>query len=185
MKRILNFLTRIKNDSTGEKKDLCFGQTYYDFLDYAFSISDFFMLVYINNNGDEYSKIQKAFIRELSPYEVKQRTNPSWPGTKFTQSLYPEYELKYKIVFYRNDEKAKEILKKVDSINCWAPPNYPEDIAFFKGNKCRIETTIHEGIGAVLYATDEDIDFFTKYDMTKRVKWDDNGFYDYCDEELI
>ena len=119
-----------KNDE--QKKDYCYGKTYFDFLDYAFKRTDYFMLVYVNYYGKGYSQIKKSYRKALKPFEIKSRTNPSWPGT--LGQICPNTT--YKIVFYRNSEKAKGILKNVEGISQWTSPSYPEDLAFFKGNQC-------------------------------------------------
>ena len=96
--------------NNGEKD--CNGQLYVDFLDYAFSKSDFFMLVYINYNGKGYTKRQKNFKQSLKSFQVKSRTNPKWPGTLQTSSQ----NTTYKVIFYKTEQKAKDILKEVSGL---------------------------------------------------------------------
>lgn len=43
------------------KTDYCCGQVYYDFLDYAFSRADYFMLVYVNYYCNGYTAAQKYY----------------------------------------------------------------------------------------------------------------------------
>lgn len=149
MSKIIYF----NNDN--QQVDYCSGQVYFDFLDYAFAETDFFMLVYINYNGKGYTKTMKFFKDELKPFKIKSRTNTSWPGTPKTYSPNSTY----KIVFYRNCIKAKEILKKVNCLSDWSRPSHPQDLAFFKGNQCWFYSVGHEKIGAIINATDKDIDF--------------------------
>lgn len=64
------------------QKDNCFsGQAYKNFLDFAFERTDYFMLVYVNYNNKGFTSEMKYFQKKLLPYKVKNRTNPSWPGT--------------------------------------------------------------------------------------------------------
>ena len=86
----------------------CSGQYYDDFLDYAFSSNDYFMLVYVNYKQRGYTQTQSYFKKALSPYKVKTRTNPSWPGT--LRTIRPNAT--YQIVFYRTDDEAKKYLRK-------------------------------------------------------------------------
>ncbi len=133
----------------------CFDMNYYNFLDYAFSKTDYFMLVYVNYYGKGYTKTMKKFMETLKPYFVKSRTNPSWPGTLSVNSK----NSRYKVVFYKNSTEAKEILKKVNSLWCWRRPEYPQDLAFFIGNQCWFYSVGHERIAAIIRASEDDIEF--------------------------
>ena len=138
-----------------QKSDRCSGTTYEQFIDYAFKHTDFFMLVYVNYYNKGYTKKMKSFMKSLKPFQVKRRTNPSWPGTELT--ICPNTS--YKVVFYRTDEDAKEVLKHVFKISDWSCPENPQDLAFFKGNKCWFYSVGHEKIAGIIRADDEDVDF--------------------------
>ena len=84
-----------KNDD--QERDYCNGEVYEDFLDYAFSKTDYFMLVYINYYGEGYTSKQKYFKNALQKFKVKSRNNPSWPGTLNMVCK----NTTYKIVFYK------------------------------------------------------------------------------------
>lgn len=173
MKRILYFYTA--SFSGNEEIDICNDETYREFLDYAFEISNFFMLLYRNWYNRGYSEIQKSYMKDLGPFKVKSKIES-----------YPENASVYQYIFYKNNEKAKEILKKINLINYFNKPTFPENLSFFKENRCRIKTITHEGEGVVLDATDKDVDFFFKLGLSKSddIQYDETGFYDYCDEEL-
>lgn len=176
MDRIIYFTNN--NQTT----DCCSGNIYYEFLDYAFQRTDYFMLVYVNYYGKGYSKIMKAYKKALKPFEVKSRTNPSWPGTLKTICV----DTTYKIVFYKNDEKAKEILKKVSCISQWAGPSHPQDLAFFMGNKCWFYSVGHEKIAAIIHATKEDLEFLEQKGLALQInayKAKDN-YFDSYDEKI-
>lgn len=175
MEKVIYF----KNDE--QKKDYCTGQIYFDFLDYAFSKNDYFMLVYINYYGKGYTSKQKYFKDALKKYKVKSRNNPKWPGT--LQQNCPNTT--YKIVFYKTENEAKEILKKVMSLSDWSRPSFPEDLAFFKGNQCWFYSVGHEKIAAIIHATEEDINFLATNGLAEKHKAyipNDNYFsaYDEC-----
>ncbi|MBE6947497.1 MAG: hypothetical protein E7454_04525 [Ruminococcaceae bacterium] len=151
-------------DNENQTKDRCAGQAYYNFLDYAFSKTDYFMLVYVNYYGKGYSKETKRIMNDLSTFKVKSRTNPSWPGTLNTYTK----NTTYKIVFYRNTNEGKEILKQVKCLSDWTCPAYPQDLAFFKGGECWFYSVGHEKIGAIIGATEEDFIFLELNNLAKR-----------------
>ena len=110
--------------------DACSGQAYYDFIDYAFSICDYFMLVYVNYCGKGFTKTMKAFRKALSPYRVKSRSNASWPGTHRPDCA----NTIYRVIFYRTQEAAKEVLKPVSVDPAYrCRPAYPQDPGVFQG----------------------------------------------------
>ncbi|MBQ2933304.1 MAG: hypothetical protein IJE02_01640 [Clostridia bacterium] len=151
-------------NNEGQKVDNCSGQVYFEFLDYAFRESDYFMLVYVNYYGNGYSKTMKLFKNELKPFQIKSRSNPRWPGVLETFSP----QTTYKIIFYKNKPEAKEVLKRVAKLSDWSAPSYPQDLAFFKGNKCWFYSVGHEKIAAIIHATDKDIDFVESKNLATR-----------------
>ena len=150
-------------DNESQNLGCCAEQKYHLFLDYAFSKTDYFMLVYVNYYGKGYTKSQKHFRDALSPYKVKTRANTSWPGTLKTACP----NTSYKIVFYKTVEEAKLVLKEVSCISAWTR-GYPEDLAFFIGNQCWFYSVGHEKIAAVIDATEEDIDFLESNGLAQR-----------------
>lgn len=150
----------------------CSGKAYSDFIDYAFSKTDFFMLVYVDYYCEGYSP-QKATIRKaLKPFEVKVRTNPSWPGTPGRVDGLKKSS--YEVVFYKNNEAAKSILKSVNNIYDWSPPDFPEDLAFFKNNQCWFLSIGHEEMASIIDPDKEDIRFLLDNGLT---------YYDFAHEE--
>ena len=176
MEKIIHFF------NNNQKIDPCCGKNYHDFLDYAFRESDYFMLVYVNYYGKGYSYMQKKIKKMLEPYKVKTRTNPRWPGTLETFSQNSTY----KVVFYKNVSEAKTILKIVSGIGDWSSPSYPEDLAFFKGNKCWFYSVGHENMAAFINPTKEDLDFLEMKGLADRVNvvTHDSNYYSSYDEEL-
>ena len=169
--------------SDNPQESCCQGQKYYDFLDYAFSKADYFMLVYINYYGKGYSAKQKYFKEKLAKFKVKSRSNPIWPGTP---SVYIE-NTTYKIVFYKTVEEAKEYLKEVESITDWSMPEMPEDLAFFKRNHCWFHSVGHEDIAGMVNPDEEDLNFLESKGLASRkeiVLCEENS-YGICDEKLL
>lgn len=169
-------------DNNNQRTDCCTGQTYYDFLDYAFEESSYFMLVYVNYYGKGYTKMMKHFKKALQPYQVKSRTNPSWPGTLSTYCP----NTTYKVVFYNNSPEAKEILKQVTKLSDWSCPTYPQDLAFFKENQCWFYSVGHEKIAAIVHATEKDINFVEsqKLALRENVYEPTDNYFDAYDENL-
>lgn len=169
-------------DNQEQRMDSCSGQAYYNFLDYAFEQTDYFMLVYVNYYGKGYSKIMKHYRNLLKPYQIKSRNNPCWPGVLNTFCPDTTYE----VVFYKNTLEAKRILKNVEKLSDWSSPSYPQDLAFFKGNRCWFYSVGHEKIGAIIHATDQDLDFVVSNNLAKseKVFEPQTDFYDLYDEIL-
>lgn len=172
-------------DNKNQATDCCDGQVYLDFLEYAFSVTDYFMLVYVNYYGKGYTRVMKDFDKRLRPFKIKRRTNPSWPGTLDTYAV----NTTYKIVFYRTCDESRKILQAVEKLSDWSAPLYPQDLAFFQGNKCWFYSVGHEKIGGIIRATPQDVEFLnnnklaTWADARKRTEEDDEYFCQY-DEQL-
>ena len=169
-------------NNDNQRKDYCVGQTYCDFLDYAFKRTDYFMLLYANYYGKGYTKIMKHYRKALQPFEVKNRSNASWPGTleQFCQSST------YKVIFYQNNEKAKEILKTVSGISEWTCPSHTQDLAFFKGNICWSYSVGHEKIAAIIHATKEDLEYVEKLGLASKENayTQKNNYFDAYNEQI-
>lgn len=144
----------------------CFGEFYYSLLDYAFEQADYFMLAWIQygddeNGVDSFSKEAYEMQKLLSPYIVKTRNDLHWPGS----SPIPMGSLKIlgDVVFYKTCSEAKQILKRVSGLYDWVNPDYPQDLAFFKRNKCWFYSVAHEKMAFFIRATAKDAAFLTKH----------------------
>lgn len=168
-------------DNMNQKTDRCTGQIYFDFLDYAFTQADYFMLVYVNYYGHGYSKVAKTIKNKLEKFKVKSRTNPSWPGTPKTYAQ----NTTYKVVFYRTEPEAKMILKGVNCLSDWAAPSHPQDLAFFKGNRCWFYSVGHEKIGAIISASEADLNFLEDKHLALRANAKPRSqYFDAYDEDI-
>ena len=169
-------------ESDISQRDICRGEIYFEFLEYAFSKTDYFMLVYVNYYNNGYTPKQEYFRNLLRKFEVKIRTNPSWPGT--LQTVCPNTT--YTIIFYKNDPTAIKILKEADSLSAWSRPEMPEDLAFFKGNQCWFYSVGHEKIASVIHADELDIEFLKSKGLVndKNAFNHEDDYYNQYDEEL-
>ena len=167
-------------NDTKEGKLLCPGEAYHNLIDYAFSQADYFMLVFVNYYGKGYAAPMKYFKAKLQPFKVKSRSNPSWPGTLGTYCR----DTTYKVNFYKTDPMAKDILKEVNSLSEWSCPSHPQDLAFFKGNKCWFFSVGHENIAGIVHVTKEDIEFLEANGLAngKNVRIKNNNYFDQYDE---
>ena len=175
-------MEKIADFYTDDNGSFCRGEAYRAFIDYAFEKTDYFMLVYVNYFGHGYTKEQKYFKKALWPYRVCSRTNPVWPGSPGVESA----NTTYKIMFYKNDPKAKEILKEKNSVTEWSWGS-PEDLAFFKGSTCWFCSTGHEGLATVIHADEEDVEFLDTLGLINRNRLTskDMEWYDFCNEPML
>ncbi|MDL2289439.1 hypothetical protein LJB83_01600 [Clostridia bacterium OttesenSCG-928-F22] len=73
------------------------------------------------------------FFKKLEPFIIKQRHNPKWHCTQSWGPVDPQY---IDINVYRCCEEIKPFLKEPGGLYEWLYPYYPEDLGFFKNNKC-------------------------------------------------
>ena len=159
----------------------CTGQIYLAFLERAFSECDYFMLVYVFRRGSRYVKELRRCRETLEPYLVKRRTQPYWPGT--TLPYTPE--VRYEVTFYRTAPETKAILQGASALADWAAPRRPQDLAFFRRNRCWFFSSSVRREAALLHASAEDIALLVRLGLA-----DPSGvqpeerYYDLYDEQL-
>ncbi len=173
-----NTVIFFEEDEMGER---CSGEVYDRFIDYAFEVADFFMLVYTNYGNKGYKKEQKEFRELLKRYLVKRRTDASWAGTLGTYTI--PNESSYYVAFYKTAPQAKEFLKRARKLSDWSP-FYPQDLAFFKGDRCWFYSVGHEMIAGMIAPTEQDILFLEENGLSKRenLENDADGYYHQYDE---
>ena len=77
-------------------------------------------------------------------------------------------------------------LKHVFKISDWSCPENPQDLAFFKGNKCWFYSVGHEKIAGIIRADDEDVDFVVKCGLADYSDVEPfNPHYCVFDEEIV
>lgn len=97
----------------------------------------------------------KSFINELSVYKIKERCNPVWPSTEV---LSPTDG--FEILLFRS---TVEVIKKLctpGSYLSWRYPKYPEDLSFFKNNRCWAYASSHEGYIEIYPDSEEEWKYF-------------------------
>lgn len=157
--------------------DNCRNEKYMSFVDYAIKSSDYFMLVYINYYSKGLSKTAKEIKKSLKPFQVKKRTNASWPGTPSTYCR----DTTYQVIFYKTDTKTTQILKSSNALTAWKNPIFPQDLAFFRGNDCWFYSVTHENIFAFINPSEKDIEFLNTIDLYEE-KNHINSAYHYTED---
>ena len=79
------------------------------------------------------------FVKELEPYLIKQRHNPVWPSTEIISSPST-----YNINIYGTQNIDLDLLVRPKSYFAWRYPYYPEDLSFFRQNRCWLYASSHE-----------------------------------------
>ena len=103
----MEYMINISTYNCAEER--CVGDVHHAFLDYAFSQANFFMLVFANYYGKGLPARAKQIQKELKPFRVKSRTNPSWPGV--LETYCPNTT--YKINFYHCCDESKIFLHEL------------------------------------------------------------------------
>ena len=176
----MEYMINISTYNCAEER--CVGDVYHAFLDYAFSQANFFMLVFAIYYGKGLPARAKQIQKDLIPFRVKSRTNPSWPGV--LETYCPNTT--YKINFYHCCDESKIFLHEFDKLSDWSRPRNAEDLAFFKNNQCWFYSVGHEKIAAFLHATSRDMQFIKEHallDSPRLCPYD--RYYDAYNEELL
>jgi hypothetical protein len=111
-------------------------RTYQQLIDLAFEICDEFILVVgphavLNDNA-------RLLLSKLEPSLTKIQKQNEWPGTL-------TWGLPAKVYYYRVNEESKKIIKEAaNSLYSWTPPDFPDDLTFFKKGKPWLTNTAHE-----------------------------------------
>jgi hypothetical protein len=103
------------------------GFTYQQLLNWALEECESFSLV--TRKGTESNK-EKEINKRLKPFLLEEIQTNEWPGTKVIGP--PEHNLR----FYKLDRNSVKILSEANSVYSWLAPDRPEDLAFYKENKC-------------------------------------------------
>lgn len=179
------------------------GSIYKKFIDYAIKKSDAFMLVtrrhrvrasvpkmpnWINNgieteflkkckeklNSDRimFKKSTETFSKEIEPFLIKKRHDPVWPGTQVLSPIGNESN--FDICIYQSCEEVKPYLLRVEHLFQWMYPYYPEDLCFFKDNKCWFYACSHEERSYILADSKDEVKAFEDMGIV---------FFDEYDEE--
>jgi hypothetical protein len=110
--------------------------TYEDLLDFAEEEYDSFSLVWRNHLS--FTKSAWQVEEDLRPYLISEFSSHKWPGTEIIGG-------KALVRTYRVSPESLSVLRQVSSVFDWLAPDYPEDLAFYKGNKLAFASVAHEG----------------------------------------
>ena len=106
-----------------------------ELFDFALNNYDSFSLVW--RAGLKFKDSAKNLLDELEPYLVSKRERNSWPGTETMGQPSIIYT-------YTVNRQSIKIIRRVQSVWDFIAPNYPEDLAFYKGKKIVFASVAHE-----------------------------------------
>ncbi len=125
------------------------GKSYEELLDLAEKLCNEFILI----RRDRYnlSKNAENLLKELSKFQVEEKEQQSWPGTRTTQYVT--------VYYFVLNYVTKDILKKYSkSLYSWMEPSLLEDLCFFKDNrKPWIINIAHEKFSYIDNCNDDEI----------------------------
>lgn len=101
-----------------------------------------------------FEHVRQPFIESLSPFFIKKREAHEWPSTIIGSS-----NSTYIAAVYRICEGIIPLLLQPGSYFSWRYPRYPEDLSFFKDNRCWLYASSHEGYIEFLPRSQEEYDF--------------------------
>lgn len=132
------------------EKDLS-GEEYSQFLNYMLNKSDAFSLVYFKyNESEKVKKTVKQLKESLKPFVIYSRIGNEWPS----MITLNENNHIHKIVLYRADFNAKNVLLKVKSLFSWDYPESPMDLCFYRDGYGWFASSSHEQF-SYIYTEDE------------------------------
>ena len=108
--------------------------TYDDLLDTALAECDSFTLVWRSGALEESAR---ELEMSLEPWLLEDFSSYSWPGTATSE--------KARVRKYRVCAESIDALRRVDSVFDLLHPRYPEDLAFYAGEKVRFASITHKG----------------------------------------
>jgi len=107
--------------------------TYDELLEIALAECDSFTLVWQFGDLEESGR---ELEQALEPWLLEEYSSYSWPGTQTSQ--------KARVRKYRVCAESIDALRRVDSVFDLLHPRYPEDLAFYAGEKIRFASIAHE-----------------------------------------
>jgi hypothetical protein len=112
------------------------GQTYKEFLQFAFNICDEFILV--RRYDIDLASNALSTLDALEPFLIEMNKKSSWPGTTLLEQTADIYR-------YKTVNEAQRILStSANSLFSWVQPSLPEDLCFVKKQIPWAENTAHE-----------------------------------------
>lgn len=111
--------------------------SYRELLTFAASNASEFTLVW--RKGLEFSQSARDIDQALQPYLIRKEVSSKWPGTELLSGAAV-------VKRYKVTEGSLAILHAVDDTFGWISPEYPEDLAFYSGEKLLFGSIAHEEI---------------------------------------
>jgi hypothetical protein len=108
--------------------------TYDDLLKIALAECDSFTVVW---QFGELEESGQELEQALKPWLLEEYSSYSWPGTQTSQKAH--------VRKYRVCAESIDALRRVKSVFDLLHPRYPEDLAFYTGEKVRFASIAHEG----------------------------------------
>ncbi len=131
------------------------GEQYEALIKYCCATCDYFMLVYRVKRTKALRGLQKDFLNRLRKYSVKSRMDWGWAGTpcEFDERF------DYRVCFYKIALGAEELLLEAEHLYGFDGEDFPQDLAFFRGNYCFLYTRTGDGCSSVVDPTKQDVAF--------------------------
>ena len=131
------------------------GEQYEALIKYCCATCDYFMLVYRVKRTKALRGLQKDFLNRLRKYSVKSRMDWGWAGTpcEFDERF------DYRVCFYKIALGAEELLLEAEHLYGFDGEDFPQDLAFFRGNYCFLYTRTGDECSSVVDPTKQDVAF--------------------------
>jgi len=131
-------------------------EKYTRLIEYALETSDFFMFVFCKKKNEGFKRSMLEIKKKLSYLNVKAQYRYSWVGTE----TIPGGNYEHQVCFYRADVSAMQCLLSVNSLFEWIWPLLPQDLCFFREDRCWFCSTSHERLAVITEPTHQDVEFF-------------------------
>ena len=145
------------------------GDNYVDFINYCVETCDYCMLVYRYYKQKGLPDPIKFVRNQLRPLCVKTKSDSAWPGTPFTFADF----YRYRICFYKLNDDVKSILYNAQHLFGFDSVRFPQDVAFFRRNKCFIYSVVHEKFASMVDPEKKDKEMLKKFVSNYRISTND------------
>lgn len=126
---------------------------YCKFIEYMWSRSSAFSLVYFRyNSSEKMKKTCRSVKTQLEPYKIFEKNVLKWPSM---ETLNANTHI-YRLAMYRSTAEAKNVLLQAGSLWDWDYPLLPMDLCFYRDGYAWFAASSHETWNA-LYIDDKSI----------------------------
>lgn len=127
---------------------------------------------YTNEFNEDYLEYRKHCLTQIK--EIQDDIIEVYNDTDYCTQSY-EYELEIYVV--RTSTEVEKFLLSFNHFNEWQYPNMPEDLCFYKGNKCLFESITHENMYNVRNDLDKVIRILEKCKSHFYIFDEDEGYF--------